>query len=204
METPNKIQHWRRETRRKLMAARLEAGAWQRGKWCAAIESRLEALLINSKDRVCGLFWPFQGEFDPRGLADTLMERGAQTALPMVVRPHAPLEFHRWRPGDSIERDAYGIPAPKGRNLVEPDVVLIPLVGFDGECYRLGYGGGFFDRTLAAMRHKPLAIGIGYELGRMETIFPGEHDIPMDMIVTERSIFQRRCRGWTETGLWST
>ncbi|MEZ5592020.1 MAG: 5-formyltetrahydrofolate cyclo-ligase [Gammaproteobacteria bacterium] len=80
---------------------------------------------------------------------------------------------------------------PKKREVVEPDVLLVPLVGFDDKAYRLGYGGGYFDRTIAAMRQRPLAIGIGYELARLNTIYPQPHDIPMDAIVTEQGLFRR-------------
>lgn len=191
MRTPKEIKRWRRKMRMELMAARLEVGHAQREQWDAAIESRLQELLANSEGRVYGLFWPFKGEFDIRRLAGTLAERGIRTALPVVVRPCAPLEFRRWQPGDPVERGAYGIPVPKGRERVEPDVMLVPLVGFDGACYRLGYGGGFFDRTLAAMSRRPLVIGIGYELGRVDTVFPCDHDVPMDVIVTERISLRR-------------
>ena len=80
----------------------------------------------------------------------------------------------------------WGIPAPAEGEWVLPEVLLVPLLGFDGAGYRLGYGGGYYDRTLAAMRTKPLAIGIGYELLRLGTIHPRPHDVPMDLIVTKR------------------
>lgn len=188
---PDEIKRWRRQTRRRLIAARLEAGRPQREQWNAVIETRLRELLPAPQGRVFGLCWPFRGEFDSRRLAGELIEHGAQAALPAVVQPRAPLEFRRWQPGDEVERGAHDIPIPSARNVVEPHVLLVPVVAFDGECYRLGYGSGYFDRTLAALNGKPLVIGIGYELSRVDTIFPQARDLPMDMIVTERTTFFR-------------
>lgn len=190
-ELADKLKGWRRQTRRKLIASRLEAGRSQREQWNAVIESRLRELLPAPEGRIFGLCWPFKGEFDARGLAGELIERGARTALPAVVKPRAPLEFRQWQPGDPVERGAHEIPVPASRHVLEPDVLLVPVVAFDSECYRLGYGTGHFDRTIAAMSNKPLAIGIGYEISRVDTIFPQPHDLPMDTIVTERTTFAR-------------
>ena len=85
----------------------------------------------------------------------------------------------------------WGIPIPEKREITLPQAVLAPLVGFDRECYRLGYGGGYFDRTLAALQPRPLAIGVGFELSQLETIHPQDFDIPMDLIVTEAGLRQR-------------
>ena len=84
-----------------------------------------------------------------------------------------------------MERGIWDIPVPARRDVVIPDLMLAPLVGFDRANYRLGYGGGYFDRTLAAMPRRPMVVGIGYDLGAQETIFPQPHDIPMDAVVTE-------------------
>lgn len=187
----NDIKRWRRETRERLLEARLAAGRAQREQWNALIEPRVRELLPEPEGKVFGLCWPFKGEFDARELAAELIERGGWAALPAVVQPRAPLEFRFWRPGDATERGVYQIPVPKERRVVEPDVLLVPLVGFDDANYRLGYGGGYFDRTIAALRHRPLAIGIGYELARLETIHPQLHDLPMDVVVTEEGVWRR-------------
>lgn len=191
-EQADEIRRWRRETRRKLIAARLEAGRPQREQWNCVIETRLRELLPAPTGRTFGLCWPFKGEFDARRLAGELIEQGARAALPAVVAPRGPLEFRHWQPGDPVERGAHDIPVPCTLQTVQPDVLLVPLVAFDGEGYRLGYGTGHFDRTIAALRGGPLVIGIGYELSRVDTIFPQDHDIPMDVIVTERTTFRRR------------
>jgi 5-formyltetrahydrofolate cyclo-ligase len=135
-----------------------------------------------------GFYWPIRGEIGLHGLIRRLLERGAGAALPVVVEKGRPLEFRAWRPGAPLERGVWNIPIPATREVVHPSALLVPLVGFDEQCYRLGYGGGYYDRTLGAMSPKPLAIGIGYELGRLATIHPRRHDVPMDAIVTEAGV----------------
>jgi 5-formyltetrahydrofolate cyclo-ligase len=111
--------------------------------------------------------------------------------LPVVVDKKGPLEYRAWRPGEKLVDGVWNIPIPKKRQIVIPQAVLAPLVGFDRNCYRLGYGGGYFDRTLAALVPRPWAIGVGFELSRLETIYPQVFDIPMDMIITDAGA-QRR------------
>ena len=113
----------------------------------------------------------------------------------MVVAPRQPLIFRAWEPGDELAKGVYDIPYPAAGDPVVPDCALIPMNGFDAAGYRLGYGGGFFDRTLAHLRagnaKAALAIGVTYELARMETIHPQPYDIPMDYVVTERGVYAR-------------
>jgi len=103
----------------------------------------------------------------------------------VVVDKKGPLEYRGWRPGEPLVDGVWNIPVPEKRDIVMPMVVLAPLVGFDRAGYRLGYGGGYFDRTLGALSPRPLAIGIGFELQQMDTIYPQPFDVPMDVIVTE-------------------
>ena len=149
------------------------------------MEGRLEELLSGLQCRVLGFYWPFKGEFDARPLARRLIKRGVAVALPAVVERKGPLEFRLWRPRAPMERGAYDIPVPRERNLVRPDHLLIPAVGFDEAGYRLGYGGGYYDRTLAVLTPRPFAIGVGFEIARLETVYPQVHDVPLDVIVTE-------------------
>jgi 5-formyltetrahydrofolate cyclo-ligase len=135
-----------------------------------------------------GFYWPFRGEIGTHALVRRLIRQGARAALPVVVEKGQPLEFRAWRPGTPLRRGVWDIPIPAERQVVQPTALLVPLVGFDAEGYRLGYGGGYYDRTLVAMAPKPLAIGIGYELGRLPTIHPQAHDVPMDAIVTEAGL----------------
>jgi 5,10-methenyltetrahydrofolate synthetase len=111
--------------------------------------------------------------------------RGGRTALPVVIEIGQPLIFRAYVPGDRLDKGVWNIPIPAEGDPVLPDVVISPIVGIDPRNYRLGYGGGFFDRTLATMPYRPLVIGVGYELQRMATIHPQPHDIPMDRVVTE-------------------
>jgi 5-formyltetrahydrofolate cyclo-ligase len=106
-------------------------------------------------------------------------------ALPVVIKKAWPLEFRAWSPGDPLERGVWNILVPANGPAILPDIVIAPVVGFDDTNYRLGYGGGFFDRTLAAMPKRPLVIGVGYAGSRIATIYPQPHDIPMDIIVTD-------------------
>ena len=115
-------------------------------------------------------------------------DRGALFSLPIVMGKEQALVFRTWRPSEPLVEGAWGISIPASGQLVQPDIVIAPVIGFDSACYRLGYGGGFFDRTLASMTNAPFVIGVGYELGRLDTIFPQEHDIPMDVVVTEERI----------------
>jgi 5,10-methenyltetrahydrofolate synthetase len=96
--------------------------------------------------------------------------------------------FRRWTPDTEMALDRHGIPIPATGEELRPDVVLLPLVAFDPQGFRLGYGGGYFDRTLAAMVPRPLAIGVGFELGRVADIRPQAHDIPLDATLTEAGI----------------
>ena len=94
-----------------------------------------------------------------------------------------------------MTRGVWNIPIPAGDESVEPDVLIAPLVGFDPAGYRLGYGGGYYDRTIASRTAKPFVIGIGFEIARLSTIYPQSHDIPMDVIVTDRGIWSSPAAG---------
>jgi 5-formyltetrahydrofolate cyclo-ligase len=187
------IEKWRRQERRRLMAERLAVRPEQHRRWSAAIESRLSPLLEGLPGTVIGLYWPVRAEFDTRPLAAGLREHGRMTALPAVIERGGRLEYRIWEADAEVIEGYYGIPIPKERHLMRPDVVILPLLGFDAANYRLGYGGGYFDRTLATVEPRPLAIGAGFEAARLETIFPQSHDIAMDIIVTEACL-QRKTR----------
>ena len=133
-----------------------------------------------------GLYWPIKQEINLIPWASTHEEQGRLSlCLPVVVTPKAPLEYWRWTPGDALARGIWNIPVPARRDVVLPDLLLAPLVGFDQARYRLGYGGGYFDRTLGSLSRRPVVIGIGYDFSVLDTIFPQPHDIPMDGILTE-------------------
>jgi len=180
------IRTWRKRARQALLQRREAVAAEQRRQLGEEARARLtQAIDIASFD-VLSFYWPIRGEFDPRSLAERHVARGGRVALPVVVSPSAPLEFWRWYPGIAMQAGVWNIPIPKARELLIPDAVLAPLVGFDRLGYRLGYGGGYFDRTLAAASPQPYAIGIGYAESELETIYPQLHDVRMNLIVTEK------------------
>jgi len=179
------VRRWRKAERERLIAARLAVSADARAAMSTRIAEGLDALIGDIGGRMVSLYWPFRGEPDLRSWMGSINERGGRTALPVVIEKGQPLVFRAYRPGDRLEKGVWNIPIPAQGDPVLPDIVISPIVGIDPGNYRLGYGGGFYDRTLAAMPFKPLVIGVGYELQRIPTIYPQPHDIPMDRIVTE-------------------
>ena len=190
MSNPDAITQWRRAQRNELLARRMAVPLQQRRRWDARITRQLLDGFPQLRNPVVGFYWPFKAEFDPRFAIRALRQLGARAALPVVLQRDAPLQFREWWPGVATRRSVFDLPVPVGTELLRPDVLLIPPVGFDGMGYRLGYGGGYFDRTLAALAPSPIKIGVGYELSRMPTIRPQPHDIAMDFIVTEQAIYR--------------
>jgi 5-formyltetrahydrofolate cyclo-ligase len=182
------IMHWRKAQRAELLDRRLAARQAERRQWNEAITNLLVECFPLLPWMVVGAYWPYKGEFDPRFAIRHLRARGARAALPVVVEKSAPLQFREWWPGAPMASGVFGLPVPEGTPVLRPHALLIPPVGFDSRGYRLGYGGGYFDRTLAAMEIQPLKIGVAFELSRMASIRPQPHDIAMDFIVTELGI----------------
>ena len=191
MLEPAQVKLWRRAERERLLAWRNSVPAPERRRWGEAIEGALRLLLAERGGCVLGAYWPFRAEFDPRALIDWADREGRRVALPVVVDKKGPLEYRAWRPGEPLVDGVWNIPVPERREIIIPEIVLAPLVGFDDAGYRLGYGGGYFDRTLAVLSPPAYAIGVGFEQSRIETIHPQPFDIPMQAIVTETGI--RRC-----------
>jgi 5,10-methenyltetrahydrofolate synthetase len=151
----------------------------------AVISAHIETGFALLAGMTIGFCWPYQSEFDARFAIRHFRGRGAAAALPVVVAKSAPLQFRAWWPGAPMTKGVYEIPIPDGTALVVPDAAIVPMNGFDEQGYRLGYGGGYFDRTLAATCPRPLAIGVSFEFARLATIHPQPHDIAMDFVVTE-------------------
>jgi 5-formyltetrahydrofolate cyclo-ligase len=185
------IRQWRKAQREALLRARVDAGAEKRRGWSAVIEPLLRQIIAGQRPASVGFYWPFKGEFDPRPLARELVAGGTVMGLPTVVQPKTPLEFRRWIPGIEMEVGVYNIPFPKARDVLQPELLLVPLVGFDAGGFRLGYGGGYYDRTIASYPQRPFMLGIGFELSRLETIHPQDFDLAMDAIVTEAGVWRR-------------
>lgn len=149
----------------------------------------LDQLIGQLAPRALAFCWPFRAEADCREWAGHWLSEDENriAALPVVPQRAGPLIFRRWTPGAELALDRYGIPFPARGEEVRPDAALVPLNAFDAHGYRLGYGGGYFDRTLATMRM--VAIGIGFELGREQDVLPQPHDRAMDWLVTEAGVF---------------
>lgn len=179
------VRQWRKAERSRLIGERQALAQGDRQARSDRIAGHLDQVVGKVSGRIVGAYWPIRGEPDLRNWAIRVLERGGRIALPVVIQKGWPLEYRIWSPGDRLERGVWNILVPSQGPAIEPDIVIAPVVGFDEANYRLGYGGGFFDRTLAAMRRKPLAIGVGYAPSRIATIHPQPHDIPMDRIVTD-------------------
>lgn len=187
---PAEIKAWRKAERERLIALRMALPAAERRAMSERIAASLRELLAGGPG-VLGIYWPFRAEFDPRAMVEQLVGAGRAVALPVVIDKKGPLEYRTWAPGERLTAGVWDIPIPEKREIVVPAAVLAPLVGFDPAGYRLGYGGGYFDRTLAALAPRPLAIGVGFACQQIATIHPQPFDIPMELIVTEREVRRR-------------
>jgi len=185
------LKRWRTVERERLIALRLAIPAEERRRLSDRIARDLDRFLGDLSGKVVAAYLPFRGEPDLRFWIEGLSLRGAIAALPVVVAPRAPLEFRTWSRGEPLRPGVWNIPVPAGGTVVTPDVVIAPVVGYDAACYRLGHGGGFYDRTLAALLRRPRILGVGYERLALRTIYPQTYDVPMDAIVTESSVATR-------------
>ena len=189
--TDDDLKAWRKAERERLIEARESLDPATLDLYRQRIDAHLGRSFPGLATAKLALCWPIRKEYDARRLAEKLRERGAVTALPVVVAPRQPLVFREWHPGVTLASGPLGIPYPVGSDPVVPTAALVPMNGWDDAGYRLGYGGGFFDRTLASLTSKPVVIGVSYELARMKTIRPQSWDIPMDWVVTERGVYRR-------------
>ncbi len=157
-----------------------------------AIARHLDALFEKLEAEVLGFCWPHRGEPDLRGWVAAWLAADAcrSAALPVVVAPRRAMVFRQWSPGCAMVEDRYGIPRPVEGTVLHPGAVLIPVNAFDQRGYRIGYGGGYFDRTLAALHPAPLGIGIGYRHAQVNDALPEAHDLPMAWIVTDAAILR--------------
>ncbi|WP_442583535.1 5-formyltetrahydrofolate cyclo-ligase [Mesorhizobium sp. ASY16-5R] len=178
------LSRWRKAERERLIGERLAIAADARQAMSERIAVLLSETIGDLEGRTVSLYWPFRGEPDLRPWMRTVIAGGGRIALPVVIEKAHPLVFRAYAPGDPLEKGVWNIPVPAAGPPVIPDIVIAPLVGFDPQNYRLGYGGGFFDRTLASLPAKPLTIGVGYAMQAVPTIRPQPYDIPMDRIVT--------------------
>jgi 5-formyltetrahydrofolate cyclo-ligase len=174
--------------------------------------------LVGRPDTVIGAYWPIKGEFDPlpalyrwqedASLSQDILLNSASTpdattqlatesmasrsprkiGLPVVNKLHKTLTFHAWYPGCPMEEDAYGIPKPKDTEVIVPTLLFVPCVGYGPGGYRLGYGGGFYDRTLATLQPRPVTVGLGFTNGWVPDFEPEAHDIPLDALLNDNGV----------------
>lgn len=177
------VQEWRRQQRKRLIATRMEISQSDRETNSKQIMERLDQVLRSFEMRTVSIYWPFRGEPDLRPLARAIEARGGLCCLPIVKERGQPLVFKPWSSNTKMMRGVWNIPIPAEGNEVTPDVLIAPLVGFDRNNFRLGYGGGYFDRTLARIGSSAYAIGVGYESQELQTIYPQPFDVPMNDII---------------------
>lgn len=150
-------------------------------------------VLSSACDGPIGCYWPFRREPDCLPYMRDVLRSGGQVALPVVVGRGQPLEFRMWNERTKMEAGVWGILHPAEGAPVVPTVLIVPLLGFDDAGYRLGYGAGYYDMTLASLSPRPFTVGVGFESARLATIYPQPHDVPLDVIVTEngKRVFER-------------
>ncbi|MGH8676686.1 MAG: 5-formyltetrahydrofolate cyclo-ligase [Burkholderiales bacterium] len=196
----DELKRWRGAERARLVAAREALDRETLESWRQQIDRHLIEGFSRLSRGVLAFCWPIRSEYDARHVARMLRERGALTVLPAIVAKGEPLVFREWHPGVPLASGPLDIAYPVSSREAVPDHVLLPMNGWDEGGYRLGYGAGYFDRTLASLERKPLVIGVSYEIARMPTIHPQSWDIPMDWVVTERGAYRREPTGLVPIG----
>lgn len=190
------VARWRRAERARLASLREGLGQTRRAQVSSSICGHLEMVLAacgTLRGTVLAGYWPIRGEPDLRPLLTELHATGVRVALPVVESRAAPLVFRRWKPEMRMLRGHWNIPVPPPEaEVLVPDIALAPCLGWDEGCYRLGWGGGYYDRTLAALSPRPVTIGVALAAARLTTIYPQPHDVPLDMIVTETGVSGER------------
>jgi 5,10-methenyltetrahydrofolate synthetase len=161
-----------------------------------ALQQVMRIWLVGRPELVIGAYWPIKGEFDPLPALHRWKEDGElldqpqrrRIGLPVVNKENKTMTFHAWYPGCPMEEDAYGIPKPKDTEVIVPTLLFSPCVGYGPGGYRLGYGGGFYDRMLAGLSPRPFTVGLGYGVGFVPDLEPEPHDIPLDAILNDYGV----------------
>ncbi|UOA16592.1 5-formyltetrahydrofolate cyclo-ligase (plasmid) [Sulfitobacter dubius] len=177
------VVRFRTAERARLMEARRQLSVQQRAAMTANLITKLETRVVPQQGMKIAVYWPIRGEPDLRDWMAKAHAAGAVILLPVVAEKNAPLSFRAWQPGCAMERGIWNIPVPTRGAEAVPDVVISPLLGVDEACFRLGNGGGYYDKTLAQLDPLPKVIGVGFSHCRIPTIFPMPWDIPMDSVV---------------------
>jgi 5-formyltetrahydrofolate cyclo-ligase len=178
--------------RKQLQAERL--AMVDRHERAMQLQEVLRVWLVGRPENTIGAYWPIKGEFDALPAlyrwkeGEDVQGRHRQIGLPVIDKATKQLRFHVWYPGCEMEEDAYGIPKPKDTDRFEPQLLLVPCVGFGPRGIRLGYGGGFYDRTLPLLDPKPVTVGVGYGHGFIPWLEAQAHDAPLDVVLTENGV----------------
>lgn len=184
-ENPDDRQ-FRQNLRHEMIARRMALSAEQHVRLSTALRTRLADADPWPAGGIIGFCWPVQNEPDILPFIAERLAAGCRVVLPVVVKAGEPLAFREWWPEQALAPDRYGIPTPTDGDFLTPGVLMLPVNAFDSCNFRLGYGGGFFDRTLASLGPcRPKTIGLGFDFQRVASIRPGVHDLPLDIIVTE-------------------
>ena len=183
------VSSWRKQKRVELLQARNALSPEVHRRQSERVLENLSAIGRDFTGSLVGFYWPLPGEISVLPFIERVFAEGGSAALPVVIGKDKALEFRTWRPEDRMEAGVFGTVHPLYGAAVEPDVLILPLVGFDDGCYRLGYGGGYYDRTLRATLRKPLTIGVGFDIGRLNTIYPQPYDVALDIILTESATY---------------
>ena len=190
----NPLPESKNALRKLLLKARLDAALEPAAQ--EALSRRMLDTLKLHEPACVGFYWPLPGEFDARAAIAIWLAFGAhrQASLPVVTNRGEALQFRAWAPDTPMKTGHHRIPEPATEVVVMPDLLFVPCVGFDVEGYRLGYGGGYYDRTLAAWpgATRPVTVGIAYEACRTDALQREAHDIPLDLIITEAACYPRQ------------
>jgi 5-formyltetrahydrofolate cyclo-ligase len=178
--------------RQKLIAARQALP--DRLERAVSLQSALRVWLVGRSESRIGAYWPIKGEFDPLPALYRWSEanEARRIGLPVVNREAGTLKFHVWFPGCPTELDAYDIPKPKDTEMFEPDLMLVPCLGYGPTGVRLGYGGGFFDRTMKALRPRPVTVGLCFSNGFLPMLREQADDLPLDALITDDGVVWQR------------
>ena len=190
--SPEERLRWRKALRQQSVERRLSLSASQYAELSEKVSQHLREHFPQLAGMRVGFCWPVNNEPDLRPLIRSWSDSGKAgfTALLPVVQGHEmSLAFRAWTPESPMLTDRFGIPTPSAGPFIQPQAVLIPVNAFDAAGYRIGYGGGFFDRTLASIKPAPLSIGVGFELSRIASVHPEAHDVRLDAMVTESGVF---------------
>ncbi|MGZ9058503.1 MAG: 5-formyltetrahydrofolate cyclo-ligase [Burkholderiaceae bacterium] len=181
-----------RQAGRKLQRAQLlemRAALGDRPRLEAGLQHRVADWLVSAGVHTLGFYFPIRGEPDLRTVVSTWLASDTRHVAALPVIDGRTLQFHTWTSDAPMQTSNFGIPVPAQGRVVQPECLLIPCVGFDQHRFRIGFGGGYYDRTLAELVPFPLVVGIAFEASRLASIDPQPHDVRMDVVITDAAVY---------------